>query len=322
MFKRSLAACFLLLFALSLSAQEKKYTMKYEGFDRYYLVHTPPGFNENHASLPVILALHGGGGSPEQFMKEINLNALADQAGIIVVYPGGVPSFIGNMDTWNAGDCCGRAQKINSDDTGFLAKVIDAVVANYHADAHHVFVTGHSNGAMMAYRLACEIPGKIAAIAPVEGKTFSCTHPVPVPVLAIHGTLDKCVPYNGGDSCGGCFSQVLPIVPKSNDHYFCAPVESSLANLAVAYGCSSQTKVTDTDGPMTCSTWVSCPAHADVTLCRIDGGGHTWQGGTQPIPCQKNPDGTLCKKMNEVLGPDVAVDDTKVIMNFFTAHLN
>ena len=157
-------------------AADDKHSIVHDGYARGYIVHTPPQYKPHGgASLPVVMALHGGGGSAMGMEDLYGLNSYADQAGMIVVYPQGVPSLIEKFRTWNAGACCGRAKKDNSDDTGFLAAVIDDVVTSYRADGHRVYVTGHSNGAMMAYRLACEIPGRIAGIAAVDGQSvFKC----------------------------------------------------------------------------------------------------------------------------------------------------
>ena len=37
-------------------------SLYYNGLDRTYLVHLPPGYNEHDSPLPLILAFHGGYG--------------------------------------------------------------------------------------------------------------------------------------------------------------------------------------------------------------------------------------------------------------------
>lgn len=67
-------------------------------------------------------------------------------------------------------------------------------------DPTRVYATGHSNGAMMAYRLAVDAPERIAAIAPVAGMMVTDRFPParPVPVLHIHSVADPRALYAGG----------------------------------------------------------------------------------------------------------------------------
>jgi polyhydroxybutyrate depolymerase len=308
-----------LLTAASSAAQNKTYHLTSGGKQRDYIVHAPPAYLKGGPALPVVLALHGGGGSAESMQERYGLDASADGAGMIVVYPDGVPSLIGKFHTWNAGACCGRAKREKSDDAGFLSAVIDAVVRDYRADAKHVFVTGHSNGAMMAYRLACEIPGKIAAIAPVAGESaVDCPGARTVPLLHIHGTEDHCVPYDGGQSCGGCFSRALGL-PSGGDAWSCPPVEQFLATAASARHCAATTDTVYDKSPVVCKAWKDCPAGAGVTLCRIEGGGHEWQGSATPAFCARRPDGDLCRKWNQEVGPMLpGVETNRQIFDFFS----
>ena len=47
--------------------------------------------------------------------------------------------------------------------------MIDILIDKYNVDKNRVFVTGWSNGAMMNFRLACELSHRISAIAPFAG---------------------------------------------------------------------------------------------------------------------------------------------------------
>ena len=317
-FLRLAGAAALLFHSLPALAANIQHLMTYGDMKRDYIVHTPPQYkDEGGPSLPVVLALHGGGGSAQGMEELYGLDAYADRYGMIVVYPDGVPSAIGNFHTWNAGVCCGAAKRKETDDAGFLSAVIDEVVKNFHADAAHVFVTGHSNGGMMAYRLACEIPDKIAAIASVDGQsTTSCPKAKPVPVLQIHGTLDICVLYTGG-VCGGCFSAALGL-PVGDAKWPCEGIHRALEQRASAYGCQPETQEAFRRGPAICETWKGCPAHGTVALCRIEGGGHHWQGSQLPGFCDKNPTGDLCQRWTSEVGPVLqTVDTNALIFGFF-----
>jgi polyhydroxybutyrate depolymerase len=59
--------------------------------------------------------------------------------------------------SWTAGDCCGEAREHGVDDVGFVVAVLGDVARHWPLDRTRVYVTGHSNGAMMAYRVAAEV---------------------------------------------------------------------------------------------------------------------------------------------------------------------
>ena len=185
---------------------------------RPYTVHLPPSYDGIQLH-PVVIDLHGGGGNkktarlsscPNQNPKSpACLDRVADCEGFMVVYPDGTfePSKDKQIRTFNAGggadgNVCmsDYACETNIDDVRFFSDLLDALEANYRIDPTRVYVTGLSNGAAMSHRLACELSDRIAAIASIAGgNQFStvrdCTPVRSVPVLEIHGTADRCVPY-------------------------------------------------------------------------------------------------------------------------------
>jgi len=188
--------------------------------DRPYDVHLPDEFVPSRP-MPVILAIHGGGGNaqgaartscPEGDVKRKEcLHAMANREGIAVVYPNGTSSrLLARLRTWNAGggekgwQCVsGRACKDGVDDIAYFRVLLDDLSRWVPVDPKRVYATGLSNGAAMSHRLACQMGDRIAAIAAVGGANqyataAACTPPRPVPVLQIHGTADPCWPYEGG----------------------------------------------------------------------------------------------------------------------------
>ena len=132
------------------------------GMTRGYMVVTPPNVAEREP-LPLLLALHGRTGTMYDAESIGGFDAMAVDPGAVVVYPQGYDG------SWNAGTCCEAAARENIDDVAFIAALIDQMEATYPVDPNRVFVVGGSNGGEMAERAACELSGRIAAIADAMG---------------------------------------------------------------------------------------------------------------------------------------------------------
>lgn len=194
------AAALLLLLALPAHAVQREQSLDSGGRRRWWTVHEP-AVRSSTGPLPVVLVLHGGGGNPRNAELMSGMSELADREGFLAVYPAGTGRFKRRLLTWNAGNCCGYAMEQGVDDTAFLAAVIERLVKEGRADPRRVFMTGMSNGAMMAQRFACERADLVAAIAPVAGQlnVGSCRPSRSVSVLMIHGLKDEHAPYAGGE---------------------------------------------------------------------------------------------------------------------------
>lgn len=264
------------------------------GDDRSYLARVP----DAEGPLPVVLVLHGGGGNAEGAAGVASpdgdpdhpdgMNALAESEGFAVVYAEGTPGkLLRKKRTWNAGggtgdwQCVsGQACKDGVDDVAYFAALLDDLEGWLDVDTDRVYATGISNGGAMSYRLAHELPDRIAAIAPIGGAdqlgvADGAVPASPVPVLHIHGTEDPCWPWEGGAEA--CLQE---------DGKDKAGVDDSLAIWAEANGCSAADPVVESlpdaaeDGTIsTIETWQGCAA--DLALWRIEGGGHTWPDGDQ-----------------------------------------
>ncbi|MCH2547746.1 MAG: alpha/beta hydrolase-fold protein, partial [Alphaproteobacteria bacterium] len=137
------------------------YKLEHDKRERSYYLFAPKG--DAKTALPLVLVLHGGGGSPQNIANVTGFSELAAKEKFLVGYPAGT----GRISTWNAGKCCGYAERLNVDDVGFIEKLIADVKTRRNVDASRIYVTGISNGGMMAYRLACEMGEVFAAFAPV-----------------------------------------------------------------------------------------------------------------------------------------------------------
>lgn len=219
---------------------------------RSYRLHVPASYDPE-TRTPVVFNFHGltmSAVTQEWYSKML---AKSDAEGFILVHPDG----IGN--SWNAGTCCGDAASQNIDDVGFAASLLDELEAELCVDARRVYATGMSNGGHMSNRIACALSHRFAAVAPIAGSNYTpnCNPSRPVPVLHVHGTADAIVPYSQSTSA----------------------VDGWVAR----NGCTGDAQTTFQNGEAECETWSSCDAGAEVTLCTISGGGHTWPGG-ETIP--------------------------------------
>jgi len=208
-------------------------------------------------------ALQGATESPEGVEQLSGMSAEADKEQFIAVYPRGT----GHLPTWNAGNCCGYALQIHVDDVAFLRSLIEKLEQDYSVDPRRIFATGISNGAMMSYRLACELSDEIAAIAPVEGAQNVPCHPSqPVSVIIFHGTADHLVPYNGG-------SAPFQIGPKRSD----TSVAEAVWFWVKENGCRD-TPTREETAALHTTKYPGCALGRAVELYAIPGGHHMWPG--------------------------------------------
>jgi polyhydroxybutyrate depolymerase len=273
--------------AAAIPAGSSTRTIAVGGTTRTYIVYRPAVLP---ASAPLVVMLHGGYGSASQAEKSYHWDAEADAGHFLVAYPDGLDR------AWNTGGgCCGTPGRTGADDVGFITAMVSAIARALPVDARRVYATGISNGGIMAYTLACRTT-VFAAIGPDSATELGrCPHPAPASVIAVHGTADQNIPYNGGPGDGTALIDGPP-VPAVNAAWRavdqCAPPVASVS------------------GPVTDSV-AKCPAGRAVELVTIAGAGHQWPGATAKPALQK------------LLGldpPSTALDATAVIWRFFAAH--
>lgn len=255
-----------------------RFSFLHAGLKREYIVHVPAGLPRGKPA-PLLLALHGGGGDMDFQADNYGLKQKADQAGFIAVFPNGYSRFpSGILATWNAGACCGKAVEQNVDDVGFLKEVILRVARQANVDRTRVYATGMSNGGLMSYRLACELPHMIRAIAPVAGtdNTKSCSPSRPVPVIHFHATDDTHILYTGGSGREALSKTDFVSVPATIEKWVrldrARPQPQRVLSVAGAY----------------CDVHAAGSRGAPVKLCVTETGGHSWPGAPSRR-ANKNP---------------------------------
>lgn len=244
------------------------------GLTRTWLLHVPDKYSSLNPA-PLLLALHGRLGDGKGMASLTHLSQVSDQYGFIVVYPDGY------QRGWADGRGATTADQAGVDDVAFLSALIATLSSTYAINAQRVYVTGISNGGFMAQRLGCDLSAKVAAIA-VDAATFPidlaarCAPSHPMPVLLFNGTDDPLVPYQGGT------------VAMDRGEVYSAP--QTAARWAALAGCAanpaSATVPTIVNDGTTVSdvTYSGCKSNALARFYTIDGGGHTWPGGTQYLP--------------------------------------
>ena len=163
----------------------------------------------NGEPAPLLFVLHGFGGNAQAMSSFTNIEDSLDEYDLdaVVVYPSGTGAEQGLPQSWNAGTCCPFATFDLVDDVAFFDELIASLIAQYEIDSTRVWVVGHSNGGMMAYRLACELSTRVTAIGVAAGALVidTCAPVRPVSALHVHGELDTVVPLAGGNSLGIVF---------------------------------------------------------------------------------------------------------------------
>jgi polyhydroxybutyrate depolymerase len=239
-------------------------TMQEGIVQRQYLVLRPADGSLDEP-LPTVVVLHGLG------VDRFAMAAVAPWAeavardGFIAVFPQGV------LSSWNLGPCCPPASLASVDDVGFLGRVIDQLLARPDVDDDRLYLTGFSNGGMMAYELACARTADFAALATMAATNLTgCTPSQPISLLHLHGDPDPTVPFDGSPS----LSQMLSSRPFP-------PVPDTVAAWAAADGCDPEPERVEERGGVTVDEWPGCPDGIEVELMTYPGNEHGWP--TRPL---------------------------------------
>ena len=246
---------------------------------RAYHVYVPASVTPNP---PVVVVLHGAGGSAEKTEGTMKFQPVADTHGFIIVAPEGDGAKDDSLSGWNAGHCCGPAYEEDVDDVGFIRDILTDLEHETCYDTRRVYAVGHSNGGMLAYRLACELSDRITAISTSAAflldedhsrfppkRMFECAPERPVPILHMHGLADRCANFEGGLS-EGPGEQVWPAARDVVEKW------------AERNACPSPPTTTYTKQTARCEAWLGCAENSEVVLCTDSRAGHAWPGRPRP----------------------------------------
>jgi polyhydroxybutyrate depolymerase len=220
---------------------------------------------------PLLVYLHGLGGSGAEALANPALRALAERGRMVLVAPDGNVDREGRR-FWNAGGACCNLDGKAVNDVARLEALIDHWSQRPEIDPTRVYVVGFSNGGFMAHRLACFMDDRLAAVVSIGGagraRDEACAPATPIAVAEVHGDADPIVRYEGG--------HVLN--QRSLDPHPSAP--ETFRDWANRLGCAGAPQVTTADldsrlsgNETTIESYAGCPLGA-AELWTVHGGGH------------------------------------------------
>jgi polyhydroxybutyrate depolymerase len=196
-----------------------------------------------------------------------DLGEHAESRGVAVLYP----NAFGRYGDWDVGcDYCTSASRHGVDDLEFFRTLLRKVSGELPVDEGRVYVAGFSQGGVMAARLACALPDRVAGVATVASLMIThlldrCTSGTPFPVLMIQGTDDQEFPWDG----------------RVGELSASLGAEETAEVWAERNGCSTDFEATllpdiADDGTRVERRDYDCPASAPLAFYVVEGGGHTW----------------------------------------------
>ncbi|MFN2303143.1 MAG: alpha/beta hydrolase family esterase [Anaerolineales bacterium] len=267
--------------------------LNYNDVKREVLLYVP--FPLPRDGVALVIMLHAEGDTPEIAMRgttEGHWNELAFREKFIVVYPEGFNR------RWN--DC--RADLVEplttEDDVGFILAVLDWLGDSYQIDYSQVFVAGHSNGGMMAMRLALEAPQAFRAIFSNNGPLAAnseCTQPTQTTsVMFLAGTEDPIIPYEGGKV--GLSDSNLGRVLSAED------TVNFWLNLMDIQAEADITEFRDRESADESSVtrFVYKGSKTALWFYQVAGGGHAWPGEEPFSSLEQQTNGTKNQDINAV----------------------
>ncbi|PIN85630.1 MAG: hypothetical protein COV47_01260 [Candidatus Diapherotrites archaeon CG11_big_fil_rev_8_21_14_0_20_37_9] len=296
---------FLILFSGCVQ-KSNEFTLMHDGIERTYLLYVPSDYNAVNA-YPLLVVFHGGGENAQTMERKTRFSDLAEKEKFIAVYPNGI-GFLGDkVLSWNSGYLKSYASEKNADDVAYTKMLIEKISSEYNINPDMVYAAGHSNGAMMAYRVGAELSDKFAVIASVSGSIGGSesenapTYIIPIPeypvsVIAIHGKKDQHVLYEGGKSVLGVGAQRDRVDMAAIDSVdFWAQYNECAEEHNFPFNESETVFVDD---------FSLCEGGSEVILYTLENGDHGWPGARDGIDGSSNPE----------------LDATYIIWDFFKNH--
>jgi polyhydroxybutyrate depolymerase len=241
---------------VKVATSTRTYSVTAGGLKRSYEVIAPVSGLPGSAPVIVMLSGYGATVSSEITRDQLVPYASSDQAEI--VYPVAV------RKSWNVIGCCGYASARKVDDMAFMKALVPAVDPGH---ARPVYVVGYSNGAQLAYRVACTDPSLFDAYAAVKGGPGpDCVVSKPVTIAQLASVDDSETPYRPG--------------AKGKER---VSVTTLVAGLRKTDQCAAKPVVTHS-GNVTVDTWSGCAAGTRLALATWTDGKHSFPRPPASVP--------------------------------------
>lgn len=276
--------------------------------DREYVLHVPTYCN-NSTSSPLVIMLHGFGGTSVNALQESQWSSKADKESFIVAYPEATrpnknrpPNFRKNPQSWNDGSDRFHASTEKIDDVAFIDAMIEQISQIHAIDANRIFITGFSNGASMTFRLGAELSHPIAAIAPISGTCWiEKPKPLhPISICYITGMADSLNPVNGGYP-KLAFGGKEQGRPKP-------PVRAFIDAWVKSLECSAEPLRDDVSNGIHTQVFGASKQNSEIMFITVEDLGHHWPGGVSQLPSL-----IVGKPSNKLAATDL-------IWDFFKSH--
>jgi len=220
---------------------------------RTYLTYWP---SVTSGLVPVIIDFHGGAGTAEVQYITSNFFDIADREGILVIYP---QADVRAGSVWNTLHSEEGNKVAGVDDFGFIAAIIESLDSNPNIDTSRIYVSGYSNGAAMAYQIACHLNNDIAGFVVMSGLfplevEYPCDITHETPGIIINGTSDYERPMTGIEG-------------------YALPVREAASWWAIQNGSTQESTIQDRNIER---TTYETPSGTQIQLFIVEGGGHDW----------------------------------------------
>lgn len=284
------------------AALDERVEITVDGEQRWFLMTTPPE-HDGQTPLPLVVDFHGLGEGAEVHSRTSEMPAYAEQHGFVAVLPQGT----GQPVRWAVEPDAGR-----NPDLQFVAALLDRLEQRLCIDTSRVYATGFSNGAFMSSSIACAMPDRFAAVAPIAGANILCDgFERPMPVFAVHGTVDPILLFNGGVNLESVPGMDATASSGESDGPPPAKLEGpgypeNMMRWARFNGCDRVPTEKSIADDLLMRRW-DCPEGADVEFVIVLGGGHSWPGSE------------FTASIENILGPTTMnLDATDAMWRFFS----
>ncbi|WPF67143.1 MULTISPECIES: alpha/beta hydrolase family esterase [unclassified Corynebacterium] len=237
-------------FEETLPGESSVFDMTSAGMKRSLIVSMPTQ-PAPEAGYPVLFMFHGWQENAALMQEYTQM----DDAQAILVYPDGVER------AWGGGPYAQTNE--NKGDETLVRDIMSRLEITYPIDSERVFAAGMSNGGGFATLLGCRVDDVIRGVASVSSANYNgirdgCSES-PIPILAIHGTADQAMQYEGGTRHGARYYSIEEARNADVDRNKCRePVSKYVTDVIER------------------TVWQGCDAPTE--FYRIDGGLHIWDG--------------------------------------------